>query len=335
MKKLVALFMVISMCALLSAPAFAAGVSDFSDMRVNIEYEYHDKLPGEEYPNFVSEDTSIPSALRAEMKDADPSTAVSYSMETKKTVLHDAIEAGRSSQGTVGSDDSFEIVALNSGDTRTEITNVNSYKKVVYVKAYFNVSSTQYATAQGTGAMISNEGVLTAGHVIYSQEYGWPYKVEITPGGLNSSAETITLSSGSVVSVKGWTEDGNYEYDYGVLQLDTPLNIGYYGTKYYGSSSSLKGQTVNRYGFPSDQDGDNIWKATGNVDIIRDKQFSYTDGYGAGGESGGPVIMSSNGRIVGVHSGTSTVSGETYGMAVRIRSEIVDFIVEYGGATRE
>lgn len=178
--------------------------------------------------------------------------------------------------------------------------------------------------------MISNVGVLTAGHVVYSPEYGWPYKAEIILGGFNSNEKTVIAES--FATVNGWIDYQGYEYDYGVVQI--PLNIAYYGTQYYGDKSSLLGKTVNRYGFPSDKDGDNIWRASGKIDMVNDNRFTYTNGYASDGESGSPVIMANTGSIVGIHSGSAVASNIKYGVAVRMRKDILDFIVKYGGATK-
>ena len=114
MRKFISLFTVLSICALLCASASAVENTDFPEIQVDVEYEYHDKVPGEEYPAFIS-DTTIPNTLMDEMAVADPSAAVSYDMETNRTVLHDVIKNNGNSQGTIGSDDSV-VSILNNDD---------------------------------------------------------------------------------------------------------------------------------------------------------------------------------------------------------------------------
>jgi len=72
-----------------------------------------------------------------------------------------------------------------------------------------------------------------------------------------------------------------------------------------------------------------MWRSTGDIDLVRTKQFSYT-GYSYSGESGGPVIIKGDRELIGIHIGDGQYQGEFYGLALRMRNEISDFIDNYG-----
>lgn len=269
---------------------------------------------------------------------SDPRNAVSYDLKTGAIEIAEYSDYEDAAvKGTKESaiEDVVGIETYASGDTRTELTNVNSYRRVVFIKSYFRTSANKSVVKQGTGALISNTGILTAGHVVYDLDYGWAYKVEVTPGGPNSNVSTVTITNGTkLTSVEGWTINEDDEYDYAVIAIDDPFNVGYFGTRYYSTNSSLSKKNLYRYGYPGDKIEGTLWRATGQVDLIKANRFTYT-GYAYGGESGGPVVFQDDaGIIVGIHTGHSNVNGTDYGGAVRMRKGIVDLIVEYGGATR-
>lgn len=188
--------------------------------------------------------------------------------------------------------------------------------------------------------MISNTGILTAGHVLYSHAYGWPIEVRITSSGVNSNADTTIITNeenGKYVSSRGWVEEVDYDYDYAVIALDKAFNVGYFGTRYYPLGSSLRNKEYYRYGYPGDKKRGTLWLGSDTIYTVDTNTFTFT-GYSHTGESGSPIVLrNSTDKIVGIVSRDITDGNGQYvrGMAVRMRKEIVDFIVEYGGATRE
>ena len=77
-----------------------------------------------------------------------------------------------------------------SSDDRIQITNVTTYPycAIVQVKAYYYDAG---VSISGTGAMVGEKAVLTAGHIIYDQKYGWASFVEVVPGGTGSGYDTF------------------------------------------------------------------------------------------------------------------------------------------------
>ena len=245
--------------------------------------------------------------------------------------------------GTVGSplkDSSDATNLYANGDTRIQITNVNSYKKVVYILSYYYDKDGKPVIHQGSGAAISKTGILTAGHAIYDHSFGWPYKVEVIPGGPNSNAATYTMyprRGGVMTCPTGWTQEKRTDYDYAVLNFNNefPTGVGHFGTRAYFNDSDLLYKDVYHYGFPGDKVRGTLWRLSGRIEnLYETRQFIYT-GYSNSGESGAPIVRQSDTEyIVGVYSGGRYYDDEYYNVAVRITDDLISFLVKYGGAER-
>lgn len=287
-----------------------------------IEYQVEDV-------SAISEDFVEPkmsAELEMAIEEADPLSEVSYNLKTGEVSLkpYETLEKNDMVETTpshVVSEDDYPGPYLAS-DNRTRIYSVTTYpyRAVVQVKAYFNNGK---VTLSGTGAMVGEKTVLTAGHVVYDQDFGWASKVEIVPGGTLSGYNTY--SSSNITSVKKWTEEGNFEYDYAVVELDESPGVGYFGTR-AETTSNLKTDSFYTYGFPADKTSGSLWRTGGSADLIRTTQFTF-HAYPTSGFSGGPVVAQDDtSYIVGILSGDSYVYGEYYGLAVRVTSDVVDFV---------
>ena len=158
----------------------------------------------------------------------------------------------------------------------------------------------QMATAQGSGVIVSADGlVLTAAHVI-SPEPPEPYK----PG----REVTLVLSDGS--EVKGKTLGVNRKMDSGMLRItDKGPNGGKWPFVPVGKSGDLKrGQWLVTLGHPGGyKEGRppvaRLGRFQGIERYIRGVEMNLlrTDTTIVGGDSGGP-LFDLNARVVGIHS---------------------------------
>lgn len=277
----------------------------------------------------VPKEPVVSEEFEATLKGRDPRSAVSYNARTDEVTIdtYTAIESYGMLE-TAPSDIVHEDISVNATfptDDRTEIKNVTTfpYRAVVEITAYFSGGG----TLTGTGAMVGEKTVLTAGHVVYDQDYGWATKVEIVPGGVLSGYDTY--AGYQFTSVIGWTQNADFEYDYAVIQLEESPGVGYFGT-HAETTANLKKDSFYAYGFPDDKDDGTLWRTGSGAYLISDRRF-YFDGYSTDGLSGSPVVAQDDTEyILGILSGNmATTSGKRVIVAVRITSEIVKFIKDY------
>jgi len=164
----------------------------------------------------------------------------------------------------------------------------------------------------GSGAIIDNFHVLTAGHCAYIREggnNGWASTIEVVPAMDTSDNPSDPYGSAWVTNMRsytGWTVSGDSQHDWAVLTLDR--NVGFYtgwmGRTTAGSSSSIYTGTMNVAGYPTDLSSGNrmYWDADAGDGATEYNHFYWADT--AGGMSGGPVWRydGANRYIMTVHA---------------------------------
>lgn len=149
---------------------------------------------------------------------------------------------------------------------------------------------------------------------------GWVRSIEVIPG-LNDAARPYGFAVGTTFrSVKGWTESGKREYDYGAIIL--PSNARRYG-RYVRLCRKRQRVYYGGYpepvGLPRRQRGNQQWFMSRNAKSVSDRVITY-DIDTMGGQSGAPVwIKVGEARTcVGVHI-NGHISGNS---ATRITAEV-------------
>lgn len=149
------------------------------------------------------------------------------------------------------------------------------------------LGTVDFSTPQGengtcTGALVSRDIVLTAGHCVAHKN-----EITFTPG-KNRDKEPF----GTVDVAQVWYDVnlGNDGHDWAVIRLSSPIGdkIGWFGMK-IPDSAALHGGSATIVGYPSDKLESTLW---GNKDVIthvNEKQVFYvTDTFR--GQSGAPVL---------------------------------------------
>ena len=118
---------------------------------------------------------------------------------------------------------------------------------------------------KGTGWIVGDRTVITAGHVVYMHSRGgWVRSIEVIPGrtGPDRSGPYGTYTSTRFRSVRGWIGQKNPSNDYGAILLDPRARfdsaIGSFG---FASrpDSTLTGLRANVAGYPGDKEAGTLW----------------------------------------------------------------------------
>jgi glutamyl endopeptidase len=183
----------------------------------------------------------------------------------------------------------------------------------------------------GSGTMVNRHHVLTAGHNVFNAAYGgWATSVQFNPAQNDNSLPKGTAWATRLLSVTGWTQSGNSDFDMGMLVLDRQLGdrTGWHGVITFGSDSDLHRYRVNVTGYPGDKGGQQMWTMADVIKAVGGERFLYDiDTYG--GQSGSGVWSSwpghSGNKVAGIHT-TGSASGNG---ATRISRAKFDRIVEW------
>ena len=225
--------------------------------------------------------------------------------------------------------------AVIGGDGRVVVDN-SVYPWRTVVKLY--ISASDGSNWVGSGAIIDNFHVLTAGHCAFLPDNGgWASTIEILPG--MDTADTPSDPYGhawvtNMRSYTGWTVSESSEHDWAVLTLDRNIGMytGWMGRITASSSSSIYTETMNVAGYPTDlsSGGRMYWDADAGDGATTNNHFYWADT--AGGMSGGPVwrYVSGNRYIMTVHAYGRGGADSNYG--TRLNSDKYDRIYTWLGS---
>lgn len=178
----------------------------------------------------------------------------------------------------------------------------------------------------GTGWFISPNVLITAGHVVHINgsgipgRDGWVNRIRVIPGRDADTKPFGEATSTKFYSVRGWTENGAGDYDYGAIVLDEPLGnrTGWIGFGTY-DDDDLRQATANISGYPGDKPRGTQWYAARRVDSVGPRKVFY-DVDTAGGQSGSAVYRIRNGSRYGIavhaYGGATVNSGTRINRAV-------------------
>jgi len=190
-------------------------------------------------------------------------------------------------------------------DDRQKINETNNFPWSSICKLY--VTSANGSHFVGSGVIIDEYHVLTAGHVVYSHDCGgWASNIEIIPGQDGFEAPFHHAYAIHIRTYAGWTEDRAFQHDWAMLTLDRNIGTytGWMNRRTADPSSVIYLENANIAGYPADLDfGMNMYwdeDIGHSADIYN--HFYYMDTNG--GMSGGPVWRYYNGQpeILSIHA---------------------------------
>ena len=226
------------------------------------------------------------------------------------------------------------MTVLGTDDrVRVDDTTAYPFSAVVQVRVDFDGDGAY--DGWGTGAMISANDVLTAGHVLWDAEYGYARNIQVIPARDGNSVPFGTaLGTAWHVPDAYVATAGSTYYDIGVINLNSTIGSSTGSFALQGNDNDdLAGTIVTTAGFPGDlsSNGSVMVTTGGDIDGAQGASRIYYDGAldSYGGQSGSPLWVTVNGTptIVGVH----TTGGTLYNGGTAVTDEFFDLIFGWTG----
>lgn len=204
--------------------------------------------------------------------------------------------------------DSYSIESIYGTDDRILISSQDVYPWRTVVKLY--ISASDGTNWIGSGAIIDNYHVMTAGHCAYLHDNGgWASSIEVVPA--MDTADTPSDPYGHawvtfMRSYTGWTSGENSQHDWAVLTLDRNIGAytGWMGRMTAPSDSSIYTDLINLAGYPGDLDSGGRMYYSYDVGEGATEYNHYYDADTMGGMSGCPAwrVTGGNRYILTVHA---------------------------------
>ncbi|MEG3632210.1 trypsin-like serine peptidase [Micromonospora palythoicola] len=193
--------------------------------------------------------------------------------------------------------DSIGIQSVIGTDNRVRVDPTTVFPSSAIVQI---VRTTNGTTWGCTGWLYGPSIIATAGHCVHpggGQNGGggnnfYPRgDFQIIPGRNGTSTPYGTCTATQLLSVNGWTQNGDETYDYGAIRLSCAAgnSTGWFGM--WWQSASLTGTATTVSGYPCDKTFGQQWRHAGQtVAVTHARQVFYqNDTFGC--QSGSPVYQ--------------------------------------------
>lgn len=223
------------------------------------------------------------------------------------------------------------LETVHGPDDRTQISNTDVYPWRVI--ASLQITAADNSQWIGTGWFVGPHTLLTAGHVVFIKNSGvpgrdgWVKSIQVMPGRNGANLPYGSVTTNSFRSVDGWTNNGDENFDYGAIILNTALGntVGWFGYQVL-NDGDLTASTVNIAGYPGDKPAGTMWFHANRVASVGPRKVFY-DIDTAGGQSGAPVWRLVDGSRLGV--AIHAYGGPTTNSGTRITSPVASNIAAW------
>ncbi len=235
---------------------------------------------------------------------------------------------------------SSSLLKVFGDDERERVTDTTQlpWSAIGWVQSVWYQDGFMSLVTTGTGVLIGNSVVLTAGHCIYDQEHGWADRVVFVPG---KSGDTEPFGRSSAVrniSQRAWVDEGDNRYDVAMIVLEQALGeqAGHI-TVGIEPDSFFVNRNLNTAGYPGELfPGDVQYHSFGTSMDVQDGLLRH-ELDSEHGQSGSPIWYydpeGDSRRIVGVLTGSRdlTSNGEvidSYNVGIHLDTTFGEWINE-------
>jgi len=178
---------------------------------------------------------------------------------------------------------------------------------------------------QGTGYMVGNKYLLTAGHVVFSPDHGGFTTSLVAFPAEDGDTKPFGKATGVVFRTsKAWHDSQDECSDYALVTLDAQFGdiTGWYGLQTLNDGILDNDPNVTIGGYPTDKPFGTQWQETGPI-VDHSDTCLYYNVDTTGGDSGAGVVPDDGKHeVAAVHDGT-----DFYNYATRITSARFDLIL--------
>ncbi len=210
----------------------------------------------------------------------------------------------------------------SDGRTKVSSTKVHPYSAIVYLDIIYGTS----AVGRGTGFLIDDNIVATAGHCLYSAKYGWATSVSVMPGkngfGVFHDPYGVAMAKRIAVSHQ-WLNSCDSNYDWGAIEIKSGL-IGNPG-KINIASLDDEYSTIKISGYPKTVGSSTTYaqyEMSGTISFSTPSRYYYEIDTSIG-QSGAPILNSNN-IAVGIH--TDGVGAGLYNNGIKFTPNVLYYL---------
>ncbi|MBN4909245.1 trypsin-like serine protease [Staphylococcus sp. EG-SA-13] len=222
-------------------------------------------------------------------------------------------------------------------DTRRKLGNTEIRNRTAYVyveNGNYKGQIENLKHANGTGSVIGENFILTAGHVIYSNNYPRGYLTGgyVSPGRHGEFEKFGRYKIKAMHVMPQYMESPLQRYDIGIIEVephdDMPESISEihpYNIKPF--KKEMLGKKIESQGYPVDLNEESIdqYWVDGTIIQKQPKGTVELSMYGYSGQSGSPIVLEGTDDVIGVFSYDTT--GNKYGtLMTPITHEIYNWI---------
>jgi glutamyl endopeptidase len=167
----------------------------------------------------------------------------------------------------------------------------------------------------GTGTLVNEHHVVTAGHNVYRPKLGgWAIGCKFIPGRNVAPGVTVAnqtpfgeANGSRMISVKGWTRDLKKECDYAMVILDKDIGkeTGWFGIASI-TRDILVQHIVNISGYPANKGGHSLYTHSQKISLVSDDQIGYPADTSPGQSGSGAWVYKSDfieePKVVAIHN---------------------------------